>query len=134
MKCDFLPILILSIFVLNCSEDSAGPDGSANTAYIRILEPKAGAKVGLDTELKIITESDYDKFAQKLSFTATTDSGKSWQAFIISLEPKTGMKVRDTVTCTLGGLGFKAGEKTRIKVIEYGKVHYAISDFIEILP
>lgn len=135
MKQVFFPAVILSFFALNCSEDSSsGPNGSIDTAYIRILEPKAGAKVRLNEEFKIVTESDYDRFGQKLTFSATTDSGKSWLGFIISLEPRTGMKVRDTVPCTLGDLGFKAGEKTKIKVIEYGKIHSATTDFIEILP
>jgi hypothetical protein len=118
--------------ILNCSEDSSTGPGDA--AYIRILEPKPGAQVKLDEDLRIITESDYDKFRQKLTFTATTDSGKTWQAFIISLEPRTGMNVKDTVVCNFGALGLAAGEKTRIKVIEYGKVHSAVSDVISILP
>jgi len=125
----------LSIFAFDsCETASSGPIDSIDTAYIKILAPKSGAKIGLNQELKIITESDYDKFGEKLSFSATTDSGKSWLAFIISLEPKTGMNVKDTVACTLGALGFTAGEKTKIKVIEYGKIYFAVTDFIEILP
>lgn len=115
-----------------CNEESTGPSGVK--PYIRILEPKPGTKVKLTDRFRIITESDYDKFGQKLSFAATTDSGKTWVAFILSLEPKTGMNVRDTVTCSLDTLGFSAGEKTKIRVLEYGKVHSAVTDFIEIVP
>lgn len=125
----------LSLSALGCNEEAAtAPSTSADTAYIKILEPKAGAKVKLNQKFRIVTESDYDKFAQKLTFTASTDSGKSWLAFIISLEPRTGMNVRDTVECSLDTLGFAVGEKTRIRVVEYGKIHSAVSDFIEIIP
>jgi hypothetical protein len=125
----------MAMFNLNCTDDSStGPTGAGDTAYIKILEPKPGAKVKLNETFKIITESDYDKFGQKLSFAATTDSGRTWVAFILSLEPRTGMNVRDTITCSLDSLGFAVGEKTKIRVQEYGKVYYAVSDFIEIVP
>jgi hypothetical protein len=127
--------LCLSYFAMGCDEDaSAGPDVSSDTTYIKILEPKPGARIKLGETFKIITESDYDKFGQKLTYTATTDSGQSWLAFIISLEPRTGMNVRDTVLCSFDSLGFTAGQKTRIRVMEYGKVCHAVSDFIEIIP
>jgi hypothetical protein len=127
--------ICLSLFSLSCTEDSAtGPDTPADTAYIKIIEPNPGTSVKLGEKLRIVTESDYDKFGEKLTFTATTDSGKSWEAFIVSLEPRTGMNVRDTVTCDLKELGFTAGQKTKIRVLEYGKVYFAVTDFIEIMP
>ena len=42
------------------------------------------------------------------------------------------MKVKDTVTCNFGTLGLAAGQTTRIKVIEYGKVHFATTDILAI--
>lgn len=127
--------LSLSFFTLGCTEDaSTEPVQPVDTTYIKILEPKPGARIRLNEEFKIITEADYDKFGQKLTFTATTDSGKSWLAFILSLEPRTGMNVRDTVLCSFDSLGFAAGQKTQIRVVEYGKVYSAVSDFIEIVP
>lgn len=135
MKHAFLPAVFLSIGISGCNKDSSnGPVEPADKAYIRILEPKPGATVRVDEDFRIITESDYDKFDQKLTFAATTDSGKSWQAFITSLAPRTGMNVKDTVTCNFGELGLVAGQTTRVRIIEYGKVHFAISDLITILP
>jgi hypothetical protein len=127
-------VLWLAVFLaLGLTNCNSGPDPVEPPA-IRILEPKPGATVKLNDDFRILTESDYDRFAQKLTFTATTDSGKTWQAFIISLKTKTGMKVMDTVVCNFGALGFAAGQTTRIKVIEYGKVHFAISELITIQP
>lgn len=137
MKNAVLAAISLAFLTLapGCNQDPASaPNPSTDTAYIRILEPKPGAKIRLDERFKIITESDYDKFGQKLSYAASTDSGRSWQAFIVSLEPRTGMDVRDTVTCSFDSLGFAAGQKTRIRVIEYGKAYSATTDFIDILP
>jgi len=133
MKSAFAPALILSAGILACNESTQVPADTGKD-YIRILEPQAGASVKLDSDFRIITESDYDKFGQKLTFTATTDSGKTWQAFIISLKPRTGMKVLDTVNCNFGALGFEAGQTTRIKIVEYGKVYFSITEPIAILP
>lgn len=133
MRSVFPPAIFLALGILACNQEATKPDDTVK-AYIRILEPKAGASVKLDADFRIITESDYDKFADKLTFSATTDSGKTWLALIKSGIPRTGMKVLDTVICNFGDLGFAAGQTTRIKVIEYGKVHYAISEPIAILP
>jgi hypothetical protein len=133
-KAIFLGIC-LSCITLSCTEDaSTEPNIPADTTYIKIIEPKPGSKIKLNEKFKIVTESDYNKFGQKLTFTATTDSGKSWLAFILSLEPRTGMNVRDTVLASFDTLGFAVGEKTKIRVVEYGKVYSAVSDFIEIVP
>lgn len=135
MKLAVCSAIFLALSTMGCNEDSsAGPATPADTAYIKILEPKPGAKIKLKETFRIVTESDYDKFGQKLTFTATTDSGKTWLAFILSLEPRTGMKVRDTVLCSFDSLGFAAGQKTKLRVVEYGKVYSAVSDFIEIVP
>lgn len=135
MKHALFPAAFLSIVIFGCNKDSSnGPVEPEEKAYIRILEPKAGAVSRLDEDFRIITESDYDKFGQKLTFAATTDSGKTWQAFITSLAPRTGMKVKDTVTCDFGALGLMAGQTTRVRIIEYGKVHFATTDLITILP
>jgi hypothetical protein len=132
MRSVFPPAIFLALGILACNQEATKPDDTAK-AYIRILEPQAGATIRLNADFRIITESDYDKFADKLTFSATPDSGKSW-ALIKSGIPRMGMKVLDTVICNFDALGFAAGQTTRIKVIEYGKVHYAISEPITILP
>ena len=121
--------LALAFFgVLCCTESENNPP------LIRILEPKSGAKFKVGETARIITESDYDIFAQNLTYDATTDSGKSWLGFIGSLALETGMKVKDTVNWKPSDAGFRAGEKTKIRVWEYGKKYYAYSDWIEIIP
>ena len=126
-------LVSLSFLGVNCSEDTAGPT-PADTSYIKILEPKSGAKIRVGEKFKIITESDYDKFGQNLTFAATPDSGRTWAAFISSLEIKTGMNVRDTVVASFDTLYLLPGEKTKIRVIEYDKRYFAIVDNIEIIP
>ena len=133
MKSAFKPILLLALGLLACNKESTGPVDSGQ-GLIRVIEPKAGASVKVDADFRIITESDYDKFRDKLTFSATADSGKSYKVLIKSGIPRTGMKVLDTVICKFGDLGFSAGESTRIQIIEYGKVHYAITEPITILP
>lgn len=132
MKLVFPPAIFLALGILGCNQAST-PPADTDKAYIRILEPLAGASAKLDADFRIITESDYDKFGEKLTFSATPDSGKTW-ALIKSLVPRTGMKVLDTVICNFDALGFTAGQTTRIKVIEYGKIHFAVSEPIAILP
>ena len=104
-----------------------------DTAYIKILEPKTGANLKVNETIKIITESDYDKFGQNLTFDATPDSGKTWDAFIISLELKSGMNVLDTVEWKPVDGGFAAGQTTQLRVWEYGKKHYAYTGVLHIV-
>lgn len=132
MKSVFLSGLFLALGFFGCDSDSFQDPPVAE--HIRILEPSGAATAKVGEDFRIITESDYDQFGQKLTFAATTDSGKTWQAFIISLKPKTGMKVLDTVICNFGALGFTAGQTTMIKVIEYGKVHFAVTEPITLVP
>jgi hypothetical protein len=109
------PVVVISILLglVGCpTEDEA-------KSPIMVLQPKAEARVKAADTLKIMTESDYSKFAGNLSAIYSPDSGKTWDLILSAPHNKTGV-ARDTFPFVPKDFGFSAGQKVKLEIREYG--------------
>ncbi len=126
-----LPCLFL-LFGCN-STNSEPPIKQLPAETIQILSPAANASFTLNSTdtVRIIASADFSQFSSGLNFQFSIDSAKTWN-LILSKVRKAGIE-KDTVKWVPNDEipGFIApGQGVKLRVIDYGKKFFDISDFI----
>ena len=112
--------ILLSLFTLQCSDDS-GTNPPVVKELVEYIQPAAGKHYKLAEPFPIIAIINYDSIAANLNYSASEDSGKTWELFVGSSKLKSGKAVRDTVLWAVleGGL-VKANQGYIVRAVPYG--------------
>lgn len=106
-------VVLVLLGLVGCpTEDESG-------SPIKVLQPSVESRYKATDTVKIITESDYSKFAGNLSAIYSPDSGKTWDLILSAPHNKTGV-ARDTFPFLAKDFGFSAGQKVKLEIREYG--------------
>ena len=123
----------LAVMTAALSGCDSSTDGNGNIPAgdntIQILAPTGGS-FKMSDMLQVIAKSDYSKFSSGLNYQLSTDSSKTWHLMKANVR-KDGIALDtlmwDPVNDPPGDV--PAGKPLLIRVIDYDKKHFAISNY-----